>query len=355
MSVGRSVNGSVSVSTCDEAASRRRAVHRGEPRALLGGRGPEHRVGHAKRTKNTLFEKRFEGFARPDLDKPPEHGRPLAVPVPRAGFLHQRHAHQIGDELRHRDRARSHLLAPVDFRCSGIEAGRVQQQVAHCHRLHGRARLNALIARHDDVLELGDESGNGIVELEAALFVKHHHRDRSDGPRHRVDAKERSFGHRRARLQILNADGFEIRDLPASRDGRHGAGNPLLGNIAVQQSGRLTETRGRQAGRFRRHASCLLPRCRRRRRRNGDRRDQQTSSMLSLPAAVCILHHLPVRDDLPVERHDALDAQVALLQVLEKARREHVDLSARLVQVDDDERALARQIGHQHRLRVLAG
>ena len=34
-----------------------------------------------------------------------------------------------------------------------------------------------------------------------------------------------------------------------------------------------------------------------------------------------ILHQLRVGHDLPVERHDALDAQVALLEILEKTRR----------------------------------
>ena len=124
----------------------------------------------------------------------------------------------------------------------------MQQQVAHGDRPR-RARAEPRpLAGHDDVLEFGDELGDGIVELEAALFVKHHHRDRGDGLRHRVDAKERSLGHRRARLEILNADGFEICDLPASRHGRHGPGNPLLGDVAVQQIGRLTETRRREPG-----------------------------------------------------------------------------------------------------------
>ena len=60
--------------------------------------------------------------------------------------------------------------------------------------------------------------------------MQHHHRNGGDRPGHRIDAKERSFGHRRSRLQILNADGLEIADLPMSRHSRHGSGDPPLRN-----------------------------------------------------------------------------------------------------------------------------
>ncbi len=55
-----------------------------------------------------------------------------------------------------------------------------------------------------------------------------------------------------------------------------------------------------------------------------------------------------------MERHDALDPQIPLLEVLEKTSRKHVDRFTRFIQVDDDECPLARQIGHQHCFRVVA-
>ena len=51
----------------------------------------------------------------------------------------------------------------------------------------------------------------GIVEPELALLVQHHHRDGGDRLGHRVDAEERPRRHRRAGLQVLHADGFEVR------------------------------------------------------------------------------------------------------------------------------------------------
>ena len=101
---------------------------------------------------------------------------------------------------------------------------------------------------HDDVLEFGDERGNSVVESEASLFVQHHDRDRGDGLGHRVDAKERPLGHRRPRLEILDADGFEVGHLAASRHGRHRSGDPMFRDVSVQQIGRVTETRRRKPG-----------------------------------------------------------------------------------------------------------
>ena len=120
-------------------------------------------------------------------------------------------------------------------------------------------RWRALRTETTTFLNSGMNFGHGVVKAEAALFVKHHHRDSRDGLGHRVDAKERSLGHRRARLQILNPDGFEICNLPASRNGRDGSGNPLFRDVAVQQIGGLAQTCGREASGFRRRARRLLP------------------------------------------------------------------------------------------------
>ena len=129
-----------------------------------------------------------------------------------------------------------------------VEAGGVKQKIADGDRSRRRTRCGARLAGHNDVLEFGDERGDRVVEGEAALFVQHHHRDGRHGFGHRVDAKERPLGHRRLRLEILNADGFEVCHLAASRHGRDGPGNPMLRDVSVQQIGRVTETRSREPG-----------------------------------------------------------------------------------------------------------
>ena len=81
----------------------------------------------------------------------------------------------------------------------------------------GATRRRALRTEDDDFPELRDESGNRIVEIEAALLVQHHHRHRGDRPGHRVDAKQRTRRHRRSRRDLLNPHGFQVADVPASR------------------------------------------------------------------------------------------------------------------------------------------
>ena len=76
------------------------------------------------------------------------------------------------------------------------------------------------------------------------LVVQHHRGDGRDGLGHRVDAEQRALGHRRARLEILEPHRLEITDPAVPRDGSHRAGDPLFGDIAVQQGGGFVETRG---------------------------------------------------------------------------------------------------------------
>ena len=92
------------------------------------------------------------------------------------------------------------------------------------------------------------------------LLLQHHHGDRRDRLGHRVDAEDRARGHRRVRLEILHARGFEIGELAVARDGRDRAGDLAIGDELSQQRGRLAEPRGRQADRLRRRARRFLRR-----------------------------------------------------------------------------------------------
>jgi hypothetical protein len=157
------------------------------------------------------------------------------------------------------------LLAPVDLGRSRVEAGSVQEKIADGDCLRRWARRRTLLARYDDVLEFGDESGDGVVEGEATLFVQHHDRNRGDRPGHRVDPKQGSLAHRHARLHILNTDCFEVSDLPTPRDGRHRSGNPLLRDVAIQQFSCFTKASRRETGCLRTDARRVL----RRRRSEG--------------------------------------------------------------------------------------
>ena len=224
-----------------EAATLGWAVHRREACALFGRRCPEHRVCHPKRTEDALLEEGLEGCARPDFHQPPQHGRSLAVPIARARVFHQGYADQIRDELRHRDRPRPHLFATINLRGPGVQPRGVKQKVTHGDGFRRRAWCRSRRVEYDDVLELGDESEDGIIEIEAALLVQHHHRDCGDRSRHRVNTKERSLRHRHARLQILHADGFEVAHSPASGYRGHRTRNSLLRDIPVQEIGCLAE------------------------------------------------------------------------------------------------------------------
>ena len=70
-----------------------------------------------------------------------------------------------------------------------------------------------------------------------SFVVQHHRRDRRHRLGHRVDAKDRALGHRRARLEILHADSLEVGELAVAGDSRDSAGDFLLGHELLQQIG----------------------------------------------------------------------------------------------------------------------
>src|SRR4029077_187483 len=71
---------------------------------------------------------------------------------------------------------------------------------------------------HLHVFEGWQEFGDGIGELDDAIFDQHHrrHRDKRLGPR--VNAENRVELHGRVRALVLEADGVRIDDLPLAGD-----------------------------------------------------------------------------------------------------------------------------------------
>ncbi len=93
----------------------------------------------------------------------------------------------------------------------------MQEQVLHRDLARGRPR-GAVRRRHDDALELGDELRDRIGQGKAAALVQHHRGDRRHRLGHRIDAKQRAIGHRRAGLEVLHAG--RPADRRACRDGQ---------------------------------------------------------------------------------------------------------------------------------------
>src|SRR6476469_8230741 len=114
-------------------------------------------------------------------------------------------------------------------------------------------RSTRWIGDHDSA-EFGEVSGYRIVEGESMLFVQHHRRDRGDRFGHRVDAEQRALRHRRARLEILEADSLHITEATVPRDGSYSTGDLMFADITVQQVGSFVETRGSKADGLRIHA-----------------------------------------------------------------------------------------------------
>ena len=65
---------------------------------------------------------------------------------------------------------------------------------------HGAQRRTLLEDPH--TIECRDEAADRIAQVERALLVQHHRRDRGDRLGHRVDAEERVRLHRQSRLDV---------------------------------------------------------------------------------------------------------------------------------------------------------
>src|ERR1035437_10550152 len=69
----------------------------------------------------------------------------------------------------------------------------VGQEVVYSHRLdrrHGHGVFRRATLPHARFLQRVDPLADLVGEIEVALFVEHHHRDRGDGFGHRVDAPD---------------------------------------------------------------------------------------------------------------------------------------------------------------------
>src|SRR5262249_55446974 len=108
------------------------------------------------------------------------------------------------------------------------ETRAMSQKILHDNRPGRRyVRISDLTVRtrgchaHLHVFEGRQEFGDGIGELDDAIFDQHHSRHRSERLGHRVNAKNRIGLHGRIRTLVLEADGVRINDLPLTGDHDH--------------------------------------------------------------------------------------------------------------------------------------
>jgi hypothetical protein len=98
------------------------------------------------------------------------------------------------------------------------------------------------------VAPLRNDPIDRIVELEIALLVEGHQRDRGDRLGHRIDAVEGVVGGRLAALAVHLAEGFEIGQVTVARDRDLAAGDLAgLDIVAVQVVGDPFEPLGGEA------------------------------------------------------------------------------------------------------------
>ena len=134
--------------------------------------------------------------------------------------------------------------------------------------------------------ERRDEPRHRVGQLERALLVEHHRRDRGDRLGHRVDAPERVVGHRQPGLEVAQPVVGQVRDAPAPGDrdrparraGRRRRSGGSAGRSARAARRRTRPPRGsastliRATGRPYPRASWPRRRRRGRGRRGGERR-----------------------------------------------------------------------------------
>ncbi len=132
------------------------------------------------------------------------------------------------------------------------QAGGVGEHVAERDRAAGRLGDHRLVLAGDIdavVLPGGDVAADRVVELEVALFIEHHQRDRGDRLGHRIDAEDGVVGHRLAALQVHRPEGLAVGDLSAPGDGDLGAHDLLRADVvALEVVGDALQARGVEAG-----------------------------------------------------------------------------------------------------------
>ena len=117
----------------------------------------------------------------------------------------------------------------------------VGQQVTDLHLPLGERRRVAVggaVRPHPQVRPGGDEAGDGIVELEAALLVERHQRHRDDRLGHRVDAEDRVGGHRLAGGDVSQPRAAQVCDPTLPGDERQHAGELAGGDVALLEERR---------------------------------------------------------------------------------------------------------------------
>ncbi len=86
----------------------------------------------------------------------------------------------------------------------------------------------ACLACHLDAGQFWNVFRDGVVEIEAAFLVKHHHSRRNDRLGHRVDPEDGVLSHGRAGIDVLPAVGFQMHDLALAKDQGDGTGKLLF-------------------------------------------------------------------------------------------------------------------------------
>jgi hypothetical protein len=141
------------------------------------------------------------------------------------------------------------------------DPGGVAHQVLEGDRARGRhgviARAAVIGAQYRDLhlRELRQIGRDRVVDLHEAVLVQLQRADRDHGLGHRGDAEDGVGSHLGAGVLVEVAEGLEVDELAAARDGDHGAGQAALVDVGAQH---LTDARQALRG----HADRLRLGCR---------------------------------------------------------------------------------------------
>ena len=139
---------------------------------------------------------------------------------------------------------------------------------------------------HLHVFEGRQEFGDGIGELDDAVFDQHHRRHRGKRLGHGVNAEDRIELHGRICALVLQAEGVRIDDLPLAGYHDHHPRQLAVGNLFFEHGGDAPKALPRHAHLFRR---CCRERLefaradRQRRCRSDQHRGQRSRRCLNFP------------------------------------------------------------------------
>ncbi|MNS96538.1 hypothetical protein D3C72_1308400 [compost metagenome] len=205
-------------------------VHRRQA-VELGCRHAVARVGHAQRLEEALGQEVGQRHARHALEQHGQHVvghvvHPALARVRQQGQLAQaRHPGigrqgvrlEAGIDAGRRDRFLDRPVAGAVH--DGPEAHPEGQQVAQGDgAMRGDGIVEGALGRsqHAPVLELGQPLIHMVVEADARLFHQHQRGGREHRLGHRGDAHDRVPPHRRARLEVLDAEVGDVDLVPAA-------------------------------------------------------------------------------------------------------------------------------------------